>query len=197
MWGGRQQGGDSKIIDSYFDYEASNRPASDENSKTTAELQGPTVYDNNMTSDDGSSIYEAWNVDVDNEDADDDLATGADDSWDFGTSSEYSVLRVDFDGDTNATAEEFGDQPRSIVSLPGTAVEGPVIDSFAPIRGAPGTIVTLTGRNFATMAEENMISFGGSEVVAPFEASTTSLKVKVPAGAETGPIEVTVADRTR
>ena len=177
----------SKIWNSYFDYEAAGFVPTREFAQSTSALQTPSAY---------TGIYTAWNVDVDNADRDDDVKTGVDDPWDFGASNEYPVLRVDFDGDTNATVEEFGDQPRSIVSLPGTDVDGPVIDSFAPIRGAPGTIVTLTGRNFAAMAEGNMISFGGSALVAPSEASTLSLKVKVPAGAETGPIEVTVAGRT-
>ena len=44
-----------------------------------------------------------WNVDIDG-------AAGTDDPWDFGTASEYPVLKVDFDGDGTASWEEFGDQ---------------------------------------------------------------------------------------
>ena len=69
--------------------------------KTTAELQSPTGY---------TGIYQTWNADLDDADADGNAATGADDSWHFGTSSQYPVLKVDFDGDGAATWEEFGHQ---------------------------------------------------------------------------------------
>ncbi len=52
--------------------------------KTTAELQAPTGY---------TGIYTDWNVDLDNADGDDDPFTGGDDPWDFGTSSQYPMLR--------------------------------------------------------------------------------------------------------
>ena len=65
--------------------------------KTTAELQTPTGY---------NGIYADWNVDLD--------ADGTnDDPWDFGTNSEYPVLKVDFNNDGTATWEEFGAQPRT------------------------------------------------------------------------------------
>ena len=69
--------------------------------KTTAEMQSPTGY---------TGIYQTWNADLDDADADDNDATGADDPWHFGTSSQYPVLKVDFDGDGAATWEEFGHQ---------------------------------------------------------------------------------------
>ena len=69
--------------------------------RTTAQLQSPTGY---------TGIYRDWNADLDNADRDDDDATGADDFWDFGTSSQYPALKVDFDGDGAATAAEFGGQ---------------------------------------------------------------------------------------
>ena len=62
--------------------------------KTTTELQTPTGY---------TGIYATWNVNIDG-------AAGNDDPWDFGTASEYPVLKVDFDGDGTASWEEFGDQ---------------------------------------------------------------------------------------
>lgn len=52
--------------------------------KTTAELQAPTDY---------TGIYANWNIDLDNADGDDDTSTGGDDPWDFGTSSQYPMLR--------------------------------------------------------------------------------------------------------
>ncbi len=67
--------------------------------KTTAVLQSPTAY---------TGIYGSWNAD-----GDDDPATGADDLWDFGTSSEYPALKFDFDGDGTASWQEFGSQNRT------------------------------------------------------------------------------------
>ena len=71
---------------------------------TTAELQSPTGY---------TGVYGNWNADLDNADGDDDPDTGAEDFWDFGTSSQYPALKVDFDGDGVATAGEFGGQGRA------------------------------------------------------------------------------------
>ena len=68
---------------------------------TTAQLQSPTGY---------TGVYANWNVDLDNADGDDNPATGADDFWDFGTDSQYPVLKADMDGDGIATAAEFGVQ---------------------------------------------------------------------------------------
>ncbi len=69
--------------------------------KTTAELQSPTG---------DTGIYVAWNTDLDNADVDDNPATGAEDYWDFGTSSQYPALKADIDGDGTATWQEFGRQ---------------------------------------------------------------------------------------
>ena len=77
--------------------------------KTTAELQAPTGY---------TGIYAAWRADVDNADRDDDRATGIDDFWDFGTSSQYPALKADLNGDGVATWQEFGDQDRMPAPLP-------------------------------------------------------------------------------
>ena len=63
--------------------------------RTTAQLQAPTGY---------TGIYRNW----------DDV-----DRWDFGTSSQYPVLKVDFDGNGTVTWQEFGSQRGDIVTLPG------------------------------------------------------------------------------
>ena len=71
--------------------------------KTTGEMQVPVGY---------SDIYSDWNIDVDNADGDSGESTGVDDPWDFGTTMQYPVLKVDFDGDGKASWEEFGRQQR-------------------------------------------------------------------------------------
>ena len=74
--------------------------------KNTAELQSPigSGY---------TGIYSAWAIDFDNADQDFDPMTGVDNFWDFGSSSQYPVLKVDFDGDGSVSWQEFGSQVRS------------------------------------------------------------------------------------
>ena len=170
--------------------------------KTTAQLQTPTAYDDNADATDGSSIYEAWNIDVD-----DGLAVGVDDGtaagdsdtdnlWDFGTSSQYPVLKVDFDGNSTATAFEFGGQGRA---APATVPDAPVVSSFTPTSGAVATTVMIIGTGFSTTAADNTVTFLGeagaadNAVVMTVSAATaTELTVTVPSSAVTGKIQVEV-----
>ena len=96
------------IIQSYWDMETSGHMVRDAENvipelkgKTTADLQSPTGY---------TGIYSDWNIDVDNADGDLVEATGSDDPWDFGTANQYPALKVDFNGDGEATWQEFGQQ---------------------------------------------------------------------------------------
>ena len=57
-----------------------------------------------------TGIYSTWDEDLDNADGDDNSATGTDNFWDFGTSSQYPALKVDLDGDGSPTWQEFGSQ---------------------------------------------------------------------------------------
>ena len=79
--------------------------------KTTAELQTPTAYTDSDP--DTEDIYANWNLDLDNADNDDMLTTGGDDPWDFGTTSQYPVLKVDFTGDGKIDADDIDPQRRS------------------------------------------------------------------------------------
>ena len=91
---GRNQG---TVIDSYWDTVASGRSSSDGGQgKTTSELQSSTGY---------SGIYAGWNLDLDNADRDRDISTGGDDPWDFGTSSQYPVLKY---GGLDVSAQRGG-----------------------------------------------------------------------------------------
>ena len=91
------------IDNSYFDTSTSGI-SSGEGAQSTSALQGPMDY---------SGIYAAWNIDVDDADVDATLDTGVDDPWDFGTNVQYPALKVDFDGNDDATAYEFGLQDRN------------------------------------------------------------------------------------
>ncbi len=84
---------DGEFVSSYWDTQISGQQtgfgtgsSTGIEGKTTAELQTPT---------NSSGIYSDW-----------------DDAWDFGTSSQYPALKVDFDGDGIATWQEFGSQIR-------------------------------------------------------------------------------------
>ena len=105
----------STVTDSYFDAETTGREfgigaddngsgtnadnnvvdAGETNSlpgRTTSGLQTPTGY---------TGIYSAWDLDLDENGADDD-------PWDFGAAYNYPALKVDFNGDGTPTYQEFG-----------------------------------------------------------------------------------------
>ncbi len=91
------------VTASYFDADTDTSEKVDAAwGKTTVELQAPTGYEAPA-----SNIYAEWNVDLDGD-------STKDDPWDFGTSSQYPVLKVDGpDEDTEATWQEFGSQLRT------------------------------------------------------------------------------------
>ena len=87
--------GEGDVAHSYWDADTSGLTRSAGGTgRSKASLQAPTGY---------SGIYARWNLDIDRDGR-------ADDPWDFGTTTEYPVLVVDFDGDGKASWEEFGDQ---------------------------------------------------------------------------------------
>ena len=82
-------------VNSYWDTETSGESAggvSGATGKTTSELQTPRAYGT------GSSIYAAWNLNLDGQ-------TGNDDPWDFGTANQYPTLKYgsQVSGDQRAT----------------------------------------------------------------------------------------------
>ena len=85
------------VTNSYFDRQTTGQSQDADYRRTTAELQGPTA---------NTGIYRNW-----------DAA-----EWDFGTSNQYPVLKVDFNNDGRATWEEFGFQRTPTVS--GVAADG-------------------------------------------------------------------------
>lgn len=69
-----------------------------------------------------------------------------------------------------------------------TAVK-PVISSYTPTTAEIGTEVTITGQNFNPTPEKNLVSFGATRATV-LSASSSEIKVKVPAGASFGPISL-------
>ncbi|MBO9540875.1 SMP-30/gluconolactonase/LRE family protein [bacterium] len=69
-----------------------------------------------------------------------------------------------------------------------------VVSGFAPASAAPGTTVTLTGAGFdmATLSN-NAVRFTGNALGTVTAASETTLKVTVPSGAVSGPLNVSVS----
>ena len=117
------------VTDSYWDTESTDQPTSDGGTgKTTDQLQTPVDY---------VGIYEHWFVDTDGDSQTDEL-------WHFAPSSEYPALKVDFNGDGQATWEEFGNQrptarePRDRRNVPQVFTTA---DNYNPL---VGDTVTLT-----------------------------------------------------
>lgn len=69
----------------------------------------------------------------------------------------------------------------------------PTSTSFTPSIGPSGTVVTITGTNYQTVPGDNRVSFKNA-FGSVTTASSTSLEVPVPTGAQSGPIEVTTVD---
>ena len=89
------------------------------------------------------------------------------------------------------TATYIYDPTGNLLSTQNTGSPAMWIQSVVPVRGAPGTAVTVTGGCFSTVVGENDVQFGG--VAAPvISASTHQLIATVPAGAPTGPVTVHV-----
>ena len=72
-----------------------------------------------------------------------------------------------------------------------TVVQVPIITSFTPAIGTPGTNVMITGVNFDSIASNDSVLFGAVRGVVT-SATETNLLVTVPLGATFAPITVTV-----
>ena len=101
----------------------------------------------------------------------------------------YVVVSNSF-GSTNSSSATL-----TVLSPPPPATNVPVIFSFSPVSGVPGTTVSITGTNFDPVASNNVVYFGAvqAEVNA---ASPISLSVTVPVGATLAPITETVNGMT-
>ncbi|MFQ5865941.1 MAG: clostripain-related cysteine peptidase [bacterium] len=72
----------------------------------------------------------------------------------------------------------------------------PVIKNFTPERGIEGTEVTIEGKRFGDTADENTVKFGDATATDISVPDKNKIVAKVPTGAETGLISVTVSGRT-
>ena len=118
------------ITASYWDTRTSGHTTGNHGEgKTSMDLQTPT---------DDSGIYADWDVDLDDDGTNDD-------PWDFGTSSQYPVLKVDFDGNSTASWQEFGQQLRNSPTLTAdTTTMGQVALSWTTVTNHWGSAATIT-----------------------------------------------------
>jgi len=93
------------------------------------------------------------------------------------------------------------DQSRGYLNFSNNAVVGvrldephPVLQNLAPLTADEGALVTLTGRGFSPVLEENAVRLGGVATL-PESASSDRLAVRIPRGAVSGPVTVTVDGR--
>ena len=70
----------------------------------------------------------------------------------------------------------------------------PMVTSVSPRRGKAGDVITLAGSNFATDGRSEVALGGGAAVLV--QAQTTSLRVRVPASAQSGAVRVTTPGGT-
>lgn len=68
----------------------------------------------------------------------------------------------------------------------------PTISSFSPTSGPVGTAVTITGTNFDPVAANNTVTFNGVTAEVVGTPTSTTITTKVPTGAKTGAIGITV-----
>lgn len=87
------------------------------------------------------------------------------------------------------------DAAGNIVAIERVDAAAITLTGIAPLAGSVGTLVTITGTGFGPTLAGNSVAFNGvaATVVA---ASTTTLTVAVPAGANTGRVAVTFAGNT-
>jgi hypothetical protein len=71
----------------------------------------------------------------------------------------------------------------------------PILSSFTPLTGLPGTEVTITGINFSGNLNNNSVFFNGEQADI-VSATATSIVVLVPADASTGQISLEVFGQT-
>ena len=69
------------------------------------------------------------------------------------------------------------------------------INSFSPVYGPVGTVVTINGTNFSSVTSDNIVYFGAVRATI-VSATDSTLKVTVPFGAGYEPISVTVNNLT-
>jgi YD repeat-containing protein len=95
-------------------------------------------------------------------------------------------IEVDVEGTLNGNFD-------STVVTPAVTPPPPLISSVVPLSGAVGTVITVTGQNFAATQGTSSLKINNTPVTINGGGwSNTSISGTIPAGAATGPLTVTV-----
>ena len=151
-------------------------------SKATYELRNPTAYGT------APSIYAGWNLNVDG-DANTGDSSGNDDPWEFGTDSQYPVLK--FDG-MDVTAQQSRqpsidtDSSLSALAVSGVTLVPPFAtgtDTYTATLPSGSTVRTVTVTPTATTTARGVsysaVAGGGSAVTADADTGTAGHQVRL------------------
>ncbi len=72
---------------------------------------------------------------------------------------------------------------------------GPVIESIYPEQGRAGTTLSIYGENFSPALHDNRVSIGETDLPV-YRADSSTLEVVIPAGLRSGPVTVSVKQKT-
>ena len=88
--------------------------------------------------------------------------------------------------------DKIDDDSRGMVAVNPFLTGLPFITSIAPNLGPVGTIVKIKGHSFGETQEDSIVTFNGLDAGSAESWSETEIIIKVPEGATTGPVVVTV-----
>jgi hypothetical protein len=93
-----------------------------------------------------------------------------------------------------SVADDAGAAFRVSTKTARLAVRGPLVASISPTTGSKvGDTITIAGHGFSTTASDNVVTFpDGVTALANASPTESSFQVTIPAGAQTGPVKVTV-----
>jgi hypothetical protein len=113
-----------------------------------------------------------------------------------GTAPSWSATSITVNVPTGATTGNVvvtvGGVASSGVAFTVTTSAGPNISTLDPTAGAVGTAVIISGSGFGSSQGTSTVTFNGTSAGTATNWSSTSISVKVPTGATTGPVVVTV-----
>jgi gliding motility-associated-like protein len=105
------------------------------------------------------------------------------------------VITGDFNNDARPDIASSGNLNILVINLNTTpcvsALPSPVIASFTPTSGIPGTTVTINGSNFSSTPGDNNVKFNGVNSTV-LTSNATSITAKVPLSATSGAISIAI-----
>ena len=140
--------------------DGSNNNPTGTSAQTESALKSPTGY---------TGIYANWNFDIDNADDDDDLTTGTDDPWHFGTSSQLPVFDYTPQGGTPLPPADLQPASLTLTATSTTIAEGDTTTITASLASAKGYAVRVTQPdNESRYTYDITIAKGGTSATGTF-----------------------------